>query len=80
MLKGTCEATVRAISFIVRLSNALQRFLAVVRTSIYNNTADILRIVLLSEGVCSKLSMHEGMALIDFQHVPRILPLNITMY
>ena len=33
-----------AISIIVRLSNALQRFLAAVRTSICNNTACILRI------------------------------------
>ena len=37
--KETCEATVRAMSIIVRLSNALQIFISVVRTSSYNNTA-----------------------------------------
>ena len=43
--KETCEATVRAISIIIRLSNALQRFLTVVRISSYINTACVLRIV-----------------------------------
>ena len=66
-----CEVTVRTISIIVHLSNTLQRILAVVRTSIYNNTACILRTVsmvlwhLPSEGVYSRLSMYSGMALID---------------
>ena len=67
-----CEVTVRTISIIVHLSNTLQRILAVVRTSTYNNTACILRTVsmvlwhLPSEGVYSRLSMYYGMALIDF--------------
>ena len=63
--------TVRTISTIVHLFNTLQRLNVVVRTSIYDNTACILRVVpmvllhLPSEGVCSKLSMYYGMALID---------------
>ena len=40
-----CEVTVGTIFIIVHLSNTLQRLLAVVRTSTYNNTACILRIV-----------------------------------
>ena len=71
VLRGTCEATVRAISIIVHLSNALQIFFTVVRASNYNNTPCILRIVSMvlchipSKGVCSKLSMYYGMGLID---------------
>ena len=45
ILRGTCEATVCAISIIVRLPNVLKIFFVAVRTSIYNNTACILRIV-----------------------------------
>ena len=43
--KGTCEVTARAISIIVRLSNALQKIIAVVRTSSYNTTECNLRTV-----------------------------------
>ena len=45
LITGICELTVRAISIIVRLSNSLQIFLAVVRTSGHNSTACILPIV-----------------------------------
>ena len=38
--------TIRTLSIIVHLSSTLQRLLVVVRTSIYNNTACILPIVL----------------------------------
>ena len=45
VLKRTCEAIVRAISIVVRISNALQRLFVVVRTSSYNNAACVLQIV-----------------------------------
>ena len=42
VITGICEIAVRTISILVHLSNTLHRLLAVVRTSIYNNTACIL--------------------------------------
>ena len=45
VMTGICEVTVRMVFIIGHLSNTLHRLLAVVRTSIYDNTACILRIV-----------------------------------
>ena len=39
LLTGICEVIVRAISIFICLSNALQRLLAIVRTSSYDNIA-----------------------------------------
>ena len=70
--------TIRTMSIIVHPLSTLRRLLVVVRTGIYNTTACILATVLIiilhlpSEGMCGKLSMYHGIALI-------ILQLNVTM-